>query len=57
MCARINSSRSSRRKPSLSAPRLNWFYLTAPLLMIIAGGIARRAGFRWAQSNEVMVAL
>jgi hypothetical protein len=41
----------------LSAPRLNWFYLTAPLLMIIAGGIARRADFRWAQSNGVMVAL
>jgi hypothetical protein len=38
----------------LSAPRLNWFYLTAPLLLIIAGGIARRAKFPWAQSNWVI---
>jgi hypothetical protein len=39
---------------ALSAPRLNWFYLTAPLLLIIAGGIARRADFPWAQSNGVL---
>ena len=38
----------------LSAPRLNWFYLTAPLLLIIAGGIARRAKFPWAQPNWIM---
>ena len=38
----------------LSAPRLNWFYLTAPLLLVIAGGIARRADFAWAQPNWVM---
>lgn len=38
----------------LSAPRLNSLYLTAPLLMIIAGGIARRADFNWAQSTWVM---
>jgi hypothetical protein len=36
---------------SLSAPRLNWFYLTAPLLLIIAGGVARRAEFPLAQSQ------
>jgi hypothetical protein len=36
---------------------LLWFYLTAPLLPIIAGGIARRAGFAWAQSNWVLAAL
>lgn len=39
---------------ALSAPRLNWFFLTAPLLLIVAGGIARRADFPWAQSNGVM---
>ena len=39
---------------ALSAPRLNSLYLTAPLLLIIAGGIARRAEFPWAQSNWVM---
>lgn len=39
---------------ALSAPRLNWFYLTAPLLLLIAGGIARRADFAWAQSNWVL---
>ena len=38
----------------LSAPRLIWFHLTMPLLLIIAGGIARRADFPWAQSNWVM---
>jgi hypothetical protein len=38
----------------LSAPRLNCFYLTAPLLLIIAGGIARRAEFPWAQSRWFM---
>jgi len=38
----------------LSAPRLNWFYLTAPLLLPIAGGIARRAGLAWAQANWVL---
>ena len=38
----------------LSAPRLNWLFLTAPLLMIIAGGIARRADFPWAQSKWLM---
>jgi hypothetical protein len=37
----------------MSAPRFIWFYLTAPLLPLIAGGIARRAGFAWAQSNWV----
>jgi hypothetical protein len=41
----------------LSAPRLNWFYLTAPLLLIITGGLARRADFAWAQSNGLMVGL
>jgi len=39
---------------ALSAPRFNWFYLTAPLIPLIAGGIARRAGFAWAQSNWVL---
>ena len=39
----------------LSAPRLNWFYLTAPLLLIIAVGISRRADFTWAQSKWVML--
>ncbi len=39
---------------NLSAPRLNWFYLTAPLLLPIAGGIARRAGLAWAQPNWVL---
>lgn len=39
---------------ALSAPRLISFYLTAPLLLIIAGGIARRAEFPWAQPNWVM---
>ena len=39
---------------ALSAPRLNSLYLTAPLLLIIAGGIARRAQLPWAQSNWVM---
>jgi hypothetical protein len=38
----------------LSAPRLIWFHLTMPLLLIIAGGIARRAEFPWAQSTWVM---
>ena len=37
----------------LSAPRYIWFYLSAPLLPLIAGGIARRAGFAWAQLNWV----
>jgi hypothetical protein len=37
----------------LSVPRYIWFYLTAPLLPLIAGGIARRAGFAWAQANWV----
>ncbi len=38
----------------LSAPRLNWLFLTAPLLMIIACGIARRAAFAWAQSKWLL---
>ena len=41
----------------LSAPRLNWLFLTAPLLLIIACGIARRADFAWAQSKWLMGAL
>lgn len=41
----------------LSAPRLIWFYLTIPLLLIIAGGILRRADFAWAQSKGFMAAL
>ena len=41
----------------LSAPRLNWFYLTIPLLLIIAGGIAQRAEFAWAQSKAFMAVL
>ncbi len=41
----------------LSAPRLNWFYLTVPLLLVIAGGIVRRADFPWAQSKAFMVGL
>ena len=39
---------------ALNAPRLNSLYLTAPLLLIIAGGIARRAEFPWAQSKWAM---
>jgi hypothetical protein len=41
----------------LSAPRLIWFYLTVPLLLVIAGGITRRAEFVWAQSKGFMAAL
>jgi hypothetical protein len=37
----------------MSGPRFNWFYLTAPLVPLIAAGIARRAGFAWAQSKWV----
>jgi hypothetical protein len=36
---------------ALNAPRFNWFYLTAPLLPLIAFGIARRAGLAWTQAN------
>ncbi len=39
---------------ALSVPRFISFHLTAPLLLPIAGGIARRAGFTWAQSNWVL---
>ncbi len=39
---------------TLSAPRLNWFYLTAPALPLIAIGIARRAGFGWAEANWLL---
>ena len=39
---------------ALSVPRFNWFHLTAPLLLPIAGGIAWRAGFKWAQKNWVL---
>jgi hypothetical protein len=39
---------------ALSAPRLNALFLTGPLLLIIAGGIARRAELPWAQSNWPM---
>jgi hypothetical protein len=39
---------------ALSAPRLNSLFLTAPLLLIIAGGIARRAALPWAQSKWVI---
>jgi hypothetical protein len=38
----------------LSMPRMTWFYLTSPLLLIIAGGIARRADFKWAQANWLL---
>ena len=31
---------------NLSVPRIIWLFLTAPLLLIIAVGIARRAGLR-----------
>lgn len=41
----------------LSAPRMISFYLTTPLLLVIAGGIARRADFGWAQSKWVLVGL
>jgi hypothetical protein len=38
----------------LSIPRMNWFYLTLPLLIIVAAGAARRAGLRWAASRGAM---
>jgi hypothetical protein len=41
----------------LSMPRLLWFYLTMPLLLLIAGGIARRADFAWAQSRGFVIGL
>jgi len=41
----------------LSIPRLTWFYLTMPLLLLIAGGIARRADFAWAQSRGFLIGL
>lgn len=38
----------------LSIPRMNWFYLTLPLLVIVAAGSARRAGLRWASGRWAM---
>lgn len=34
--------------------RFTWHWATLPLLLIVAGMIARRAGFRWAQPKAVM---
>jgi hypothetical protein len=38
----------------LTVPRVNWYYLTMPPLLIMAGGLVRRAGFTWAQPRWVM---
>lgn len=38
----------------LTVPRINWYYLTMPGLLILAGGLARRAGFEWARPRWVM---
>jgi len=38
----------------LTVPRINWYYLTMPGLLILAGGLARRAGFAWARPRWVM---
>lgn len=38
----------------LSIPRVNWFYLSLPLLIIVSGGVARRAGLAWPSRRWVM---
>lgn len=39
---------------AMSYLRFFWHWATLPLLFIVAGALARRAGFRWAQNKYVM---
>lgn len=38
----------------LAGMRYFWHWATLPLLLIVAGALVRRAGFRWAQPKAVM---